>query len=178
MIVYFSGVLSGSLGTSLSDSRTYIAGASGGCYALIAAHLATLTLNWKEDSAVKIKKVIHSPLTRIVRIIFILFLTVHDIAQAIYTTMILGQESRTGYMGHFCGALAGLLVGIFILDNRRYYLNQSTFLKNHLPYTQWNVSWGFVSMSANDVILQILKFLTFSHMNSVFFQTNWVFRPK
>ena len=28
-------------------------------------------------------------------------------------------ENTTGFMGHFCGALAGLLVGIFILDNRR-----------------------------------------------------------
>lgn len=52
-----SGVLAGSLGTSLSDSRTYLAGASGGCYALIAAHLATLVLNWQEDSNLRIKKV-------------------------------------------------------------------------------------------------------------------------
>ena len=28
-------------------------------------------------------------------------------------------ENNTGFMGHFCGALAGLLVGIFVLDNRR-----------------------------------------------------------
>jgi rhomboid-related protein 1/2/3 len=49
MAVYFSGVLAGSLGTNLSDPDTYIAGASGGCYAQIAAHLATLALNWQED---------------------------------------------------------------------------------------------------------------------------------
>lgn len=119
MAVYFSGVLAGSLGTSLSDPRTFIAGASGGCYALIAAHLATLALNWQEDSTVRIKKVIHSPLTRIVRILFIVFLTVHDIGIAIYIRYVLGEESQTGYMGHLCGALAGLLVGIFVLDNRR-----------------------------------------------------------
>ena len=120
MIVYFSGVLAGSLGTSLSDPDTYIAGASGGCYALIAAHLATLALNWQEDSAVRIRKVIHKPLIRIVRIVFITFLSVHDICLAIYFRYFLKQESRTGFMGHFCGALAGLLVGVFILDNRRY----------------------------------------------------------
>jgi rhomboid-related protein 1/2/3 len=119
MAVYFSGVLAGSLGTSLSDPDTYIAGASGGCYALIAAHLATLALNWQEDNAVKIKKVIHRPLTRIVRLIFIIFLTVHDVGLAIYIWLYSEGESRTGFMGHFCGALAGLLVGIFILDNRR-----------------------------------------------------------
>ena len=46
-MVYISGVLAGSLGTSLTDPDTYLAGASGGVYALIAAHLATLILNWQ-----------------------------------------------------------------------------------------------------------------------------------
>ena len=32
-------------------------------------------------------------------------------------------------MGHFCGALAGLLVGIFILDNRR--------VQSWEPIIQW-----------------------------------------
>ena len=40
--VYIAGVLAGSLGTSLSDPHTYIAGASGGVYALIAAHLVNI----------------------------------------------------------------------------------------------------------------------------------------
>ena len=104
---------------NLADFFFLITGASGGCYALIAAHLATLALNWQEDNAVKIKKVIHQPLTRIIRMIFIIFLTVHDLALAMYFRFYLKEESQTGFMGHFCGALAGLLVGIFILDNRR-----------------------------------------------------------
>jgi hypothetical protein len=44
MTVYMAGVLAGSLGTSLSDPNTFIAGASGGVYALIAAHLVNTTL--------------------------------------------------------------------------------------------------------------------------------------
>ena len=48
-IVYILGVLSGSLSVSVFDPKIFLAGASGGCYALIAAHLATLILNWKED---------------------------------------------------------------------------------------------------------------------------------
>ena len=48
-IVYILGVLSGSLSVSVFDHKIFLAGASGGCYALIAAHLATLILNWKED---------------------------------------------------------------------------------------------------------------------------------
>jgi rhomboid-related protein 1/2/3 len=42
LVVYMSGVLAGSLGTSLSDPNTFIAGASGGVYALIAAHLVNI----------------------------------------------------------------------------------------------------------------------------------------
>lgn len=118
-VVYMSGVLAGTLGTSLSDPLTYIAGASAGCYALIAAHLATLALNWKEDSAVKIRKVVHKPLTRIIRILFISFLVIHDVGLAIYVRFFSDETNRTGFMGHLCGALAGLLVGIFVLDNRR-----------------------------------------------------------
>ena len=49
MVVYMSGVLAGSLGTSLSDPNTFIAGASGGVYALIAAHLVTI---WSLDTLV------------------------------------------------------------------------------------------------------------------------------
>ena len=86
---------------------------------MIAAHLATMILNWKEDSAVKIIKIIHKPMVRIVRIIFISFLTIHDFGIAIYETVVLKQESRTGYVGHLCGAIAGVLVGFFILQNRR-----------------------------------------------------------
>ena len=82
--VYLCGVVAGTLGTSLSDPSTYIAGASGGVYALIAAHLATLALNWHEDSAVRIRKVIHKPLTRVIRLVFIITLTLHDIGLAIY----------------------------------------------------------------------------------------------
>jgi len=119
MAVYFSGVIAGSLGTSIVNPNTYVAGASGGIYALIAAHLSTMILNWKEDNAIKIRKVIHKPMTKIIRIIFISFLTIHDFAIAIYETYVLKKDSQTGYIGHLCGAIAGILVGFFILKNRR-----------------------------------------------------------
>ena len=41
-----------------TDPNTYVAGASGGVYSLIAAHLATVLINWSEDSTVKIRKVL------------------------------------------------------------------------------------------------------------------------
>ena len=37
--------------------------------------------------------------------------------------------NKTGFMGHLCGALAGLLVGIFVLDNRR--------VRSWEPVVQW-----------------------------------------
>ena len=45
-IVYMSGVLAGSLGTSIFDSDVCLVGASGGVYALLAAHLSNVLLNY------------------------------------------------------------------------------------------------------------------------------------
>ncbi len=36
------------MASSISDPDAYLAGASGGVYALIAAHLANVVFNWKE----------------------------------------------------------------------------------------------------------------------------------
>jgi Uncharacterized membrane protein (homolog of Drosophila rhomboid) len=44
LLVYLAGVVAGSLGTSVSDPTVYLAGASGGVYALIAAHLASICM--------------------------------------------------------------------------------------------------------------------------------------
>ena len=44
LIVYLAGVVAGSLGTSISDPTVFLGGASGGVYALIAAHLATICM--------------------------------------------------------------------------------------------------------------------------------------
>ncbi|XP_023243503.1 rhomboid-related protein 3-like isoform X1 [Centruroides sculpturatus] len=43
-LVYMAGVIAGSLGASISDPKTFLAGASGGVYALIAAHLANVVI--------------------------------------------------------------------------------------------------------------------------------------
>jgi rhomboid-related protein 1/2/3 len=44
LIVYVAGVVAGSLGTSVFDPYTRLAGASGGVYALLFAHIATIIL--------------------------------------------------------------------------------------------------------------------------------------
>ena len=52
--VYSLGVVSGSLLSSVVHiyPGTFLAGASGGVYALASAHIATIILNWKEDSLI------------------------------------------------------------------------------------------------------------------------------
>ena len=47
VIVYLAGVVFGGVGGSLPSPTSYLAGASAGVYALIAAHVSTLVMNWK-----------------------------------------------------------------------------------------------------------------------------------
>lgn len=43
-LIYLAGVIAGSMGTSLTSPQIFLAGASGGVYALITAHIATIIL--------------------------------------------------------------------------------------------------------------------------------------
>ena len=45
--VYMSGVLAGSLWTSVLKPDKFLAGGSGGVYALITAHLGTVIMNYR-----------------------------------------------------------------------------------------------------------------------------------
>ncbi|PAV71576.1 hypothetical protein WR25_20531 [Diploscapter pachys] len=50
VVVYVMGVICGSLLVSAVDPTVYLAGASGGVYALLAAHFSELIMNWSEVS--------------------------------------------------------------------------------------------------------------------------------
>ncbi|XP_019875758.2 rhomboid-related protein 2 [Aethina tumida] len=105
LIVYFAGVLAGSLGTSIVDPAVKLAGASGGVYSLLAAHVATIIMNWKEMSF---------PLAQLA---VYLIVAVTDVGTAIYNRYVLDLDMNIGYASHIAGALAGLLVGIYVLRN-------------------------------------------------------------
>lgn len=105
LLIYFAGVIAGSLGTTVFDPEVKLAGASGGVYALITAHIATIILNWKEMTM------------PIVQLLIFLVITIIDTATAIYNRYYLDINEHIGYVAHFAGALAGLLVGILILRN-------------------------------------------------------------
>lgn len=103
-LVYLSGVVAGSMGTSLASPNIYLAGASGGVYALITAHIATIILNWHEMDYAGIQL-----------FVFTVFCGT-DLGFSIYRHMY-DPYDRVGYVAHLSGAIAGLLVGIGVLRN-------------------------------------------------------------
>ena len=55
-LVFFSGILAGSLSAYCFDPMYGLIGCSGGVYSITVAHLATLILNWKEDTTLIITR--------------------------------------------------------------------------------------------------------------------------
>lgn len=104
-MVYLAGVVAGSLGTSVSDPAVYLAGASGGVYAIIAAHVASICMNWAEMQFA------------VFNLLIFFILAVVDVGSAVYTRYVLNEDNKIGYAAHLAGAIAGLLVGINILRN-------------------------------------------------------------
>ncbi|XP_063698716.1 rhomboid-related protein 2 [Culicoides brevitarsis] len=103
-LVYLAGVAAGSMGTSIHDPRIFLAGASGGVYALITAHIATIIMNWKEMEYAIIQL-----------FVFVVFCAT-DIGVSTYRHLT-AENDKIGYMAHLCGGIAGLLVGIGVLRN-------------------------------------------------------------
>ena len=106
MLVYFTGVVAGSLATSISDPEAYLAGASGGVYAIIAAHLANVIFNWNEMEFPAL------------RLMAFLLLAGIDTGIAVYYRYI-EKDTKVGYAAHAAGAAVGLLLGIVVLRNLR-----------------------------------------------------------
>lgn len=107
-VVYTGGIVGGALGNSIADPHSYLAGASSGCYALIAAHLSELIINWNEIKGACLKLVS-----------FIVFCSA-DIATAVYERHYRGSIAyRTSYGGHLAGAVSGLLLGLVYLRNAK-----------------------------------------------------------
>ncbi|XP_055538581.1 protein rhomboid isoform X1 [Wyeomyia smithii] len=106
--VYLAGVLAGSLGTSVFDPEVYLVGASGGVYALLAAHLANVMLNYRNMQY------------GVIRLLAILLFASCDVGFAIYSRYAVEPQSgapSVSYVAHLTGALAGLTIGLLVLKN-------------------------------------------------------------
>ncbi|KAL7643974.1 UNVERIFIED_CONTAM: hypothetical protein RMT77_005987 [Armadillidium vulgare] len=104
--VYLAGVLAGSLGTSVFDSEVFLVGASGGVYALLAAHLSNVLINYNNMQF------------GILRLVGVLFVASADVGYAIYDRYAhVTMELPVSYVAHLTGALAGLTLGLVVLKN-------------------------------------------------------------
>ncbi|XP_029645252.1 rhomboid-related protein 2-like [Octopus sinensis] len=117
-LVYMLGVLAGSMAHSVTDRFSFLGGASGGCYALIGAHLAAVIVNWKEmnykcwDGSF-LRMLLSAP----VRLIVILTLVFTDTGSAIYRRYTTTGGTKVGISAHIGGMLAGLLLGVPVMKN-------------------------------------------------------------
>lgn len=108
--IYLAGVVAGSLGTSVVDSEVFLVGASGGVYALLAANLADIMINFSTVKFVTLK------------LLGILLFSSFDFAYAVYSNyFVLGESlpatTTISYIAHLTGALAGLTVGLSVLKS-------------------------------------------------------------
>lgn len=116
------------------DPEVYLVGASGGVYALLAAHLANVMLNYRQMQYGIIRLLAiflfgKSPLTphlpaRCSNLIFPSFplssTASCDVGFAIYSRYAVEPESgapSVSYVAHLTGALAGLTIGLLVLKN-------------------------------------------------------------
>ena len=125
-LVYVLGVTAVSLASSIISPGVFLAGASGGVYALTCAHLAALLLNWKEDSLIirqrlrkrKATSPTFGKIVRIGRILVVGGILSVDVVTAICTKLS-GEVNTTSYTAHISGLVMGVLVGVVILKNRK-----------------------------------------------------------
>ncbi|XP_061389098.1 protein rhomboid [Musca vetustissima] len=120
-VIYFAGVFAGSLGTSVVDSEVYLVGASGGVYAILAAHLANITLNYGQMKYA------------VAQLLSVVIFVLCDLGYAFYTQYLAidngssnnNEAPPVSYIAHLTGALAGLTIGLLVLKNfeHRHYEN-------------------------------------------------------
>ncbi|XP_053209875.1 protein rhomboid-like [Panonychus citri] len=135
--IYMAGILAGSLGTSVFDSDVYLVGASGGVYALLAAHIANVILNNKEMKL------------GFLRVCGILLIASFDVGFAVYERYSVKEESvQTSYVAHFTGALAGLTIGLIVLKNFEQ--------KLHEQFIWWLALTGYIICMAFAIIYNVL----------------------
>ncbi|XP_052250605.1 rhomboid-related protein 2-like isoform X2 [Dreissena polymorpha] len=118
LLVYIAGVVGGSLAHSVTDYNVNLVGASGGCDALIGAHMASVILNWKEMNY-KCDKC--EPLriftSAYFQLAILLLLVVVEMVNAVYRRFFEDDAGKVGLTAHIGGLVTGLLIGFIVLKN-------------------------------------------------------------
>ena len=120
--IYMSGVVSGALGYGVFGQWDSLVGGSAGCYALIAAQLATLILNWHEDHAIVIRRTrSHKPphvfdgnIVRILKMVGLFLFIFLDVVIIVSV-----KNSKISVIAHLFGFIGGFLSGILVVKNRK-----------------------------------------------------------
>ncbi|KAH9277978.1 Rhomboid-related protein 2 [Echinococcus granulosus] len=124
-VLYFLGVLAGSLATSVWDPRTIGIGASGGAYVLLGAHLALTVVHWEEmkhdffavaRASTAAKRAMAVAVSGIFRVCLILLLCAVDFGIALYERYGLPDAPlHASYSPIPAGLMTGVLVGVPLL---------------------------------------------------------------
>lgn len=120
--IYMSGVVSGSLGYGVFGQYDSLVGGSAGCYALIAAQLATLILNWHEDHAIVIRRarsnkplhVFNGNIVRILKMVGLFLFIFLDVVLVVSV-----KDSKISVVAHLFGFIGGFLSGLLAVKNRK-----------------------------------------------------------
>lgn len=134
ILIYLAGVAWGALANSIFLPTYFLAGASGGVYAVEYAHLSNLVLNWSS---------MEYPLLQLLVILAVMAL---DLGYAIWDTYS-ATETATGHMAHFGGAVAGMLMGVVVLRNLE--------VEKWENYCRWTSLGLFVALMVCGVLLQV-----------------------
>ncbi|KAK3602371.1 hypothetical protein CHS0354_011204 [Potamilus streckersoni] len=118
MVLYFGGVLAGSLAHSVTDPHVALVGASGGCYAILGGHLASIILNWSEMNHEYKTNPIRFVTSAPASLLFMLTIIIGDTGLAVYNRFF-GPGTKVGITAHIGGLLAGLMLGVPTLKNLR-----------------------------------------------------------
>jgi len=140
MLIYFIGVLAGSLTASVFEPSKMLVGASGGDYALVFAFLANLIINWDSMGGGKPWKW--------VRLGFLVMFIGGDLGAGIYRA-IKSHGTNTSIGAHLGGAIVGLTLGLAILHNFQVkkwegvckWIGVAIFIVAALFAIFWNAFW-------------------------------------
>lgn len=106
-IVYMSGVLAGSLASSIFDPFVYLVGASGGVYALLGGYFSNIIMNWSKMAMNGL------------HLFFLALIVFADFAFSLYRRFVIYPEGaqQVSFVAHIAGGLAGISIGYVVFSN-------------------------------------------------------------